>query len=108
MLSSPEPQPQATQPAAGRRTAPKPLPRIEDVMKKPYFIIEDIATLMQTTVYGARTKQKCGTIPAPVGKRGRRWYWNAAAFLAWFEHGDGPTEGWTPPPYGGHKPPKSA
>lgn len=59
---------------APKRT-PKPLPRIEDVMKKPYFIIGDIAALMQTTVYVARTMQKGATIPAPVGKRGRRWYW---------------------------------
>lgn len=107
MSTSPELQPQATQPPARRRRPPRALPLIDDVMKKPYFIIEDIAALMQTTVYGVRTKQKCGTIPAPVGKRGRRWYWNAASFLAWFEYGDGPVESWTPPPYGGPRPPNS-
>ncbi len=92
---------------APKRT-PKPLPRIEDVMKKPYFIIEDVAVLMQTTVYGARSMQKGGTIPAPVGRRGRRWFWNATAFLAWLEHGDSPAESWTPPPYGGPRPRRTA
>lgn len=93
------PSPEARQCA---QRPPKPVPTIEEVLIRPFLTIPDIAVLLQTTPDGIRRMMTLGTIPAPLGKRGRKWFWDRDAVVRWMRGDEGD---WTPPPYSGPRPP---
>lgn len=78
--------------------AARQLPSIEEVMRKEYLVIEDLAVLLSTSVDGISTKIKQGTVPKPR-RRGRRNYWKKAIVIGWMDGDMNGDEPWTPPPH---------
>lgn len=75
-------------------------------MRRPFLTIPEMAVLLNTSPDGVRKMMALGTVIAPLGKRGRRWFWDRDAVLAWMR-GDDPGD-WTPPPYSGPRPPRAS